>query len=104
MHSTLRVCLVLLFITTKAFAYEPIPRRIPPAGKPVPPEAKTKLRVDLAVLRAEAAKFNGNPLLPDVEIYLKAVELALEFGEFYKPKDDVPKAERALATAREEAR
>ena len=100
MHSTLRVCLVLLFITTKAFAYEPIPRRIPPAGKPVPPEAKTKLRVDLAALRAEAAKFNGNPLLPDVEIYLKAVELALEFGEFYKPKADVPKAERALATAR----
>ena len=51
-------------------------------------------------MRGEAAKFQDNPLFPDVEIYLKAVDLALEFGEFYKPKDDVPKAERALATAR----
>jgi pimeloyl-ACP methyl ester carboxylesterase len=100
MYSTLRACLILLLIATKVFAYEPIPRRIPPAGKPVPPVAEAKLRVDLAALRTEAAKFNRNPLLPDVEIYLKAVELALEFGEFYKPKDDIPKAERALATAR----
>lgn len=100
MHSTLRAGLVVLLITTNVFAYEPIPRRIPPAGKPISTEASAKLKKDLAALRGEAAKFQDNPLFPDVEIYLKAVDLALEFGEFYKPKDDVPKAERALATAR----
>ena len=97
MRSTLRVILAVALIATVTHAYEPIPRRIPPKGKPIPEEASAKLSRELGKLQAKAAPLHSNPLLPDAEIYLKAVDLALEFGEFYKPKDDVPKAERALA-------
>ena len=80
MYSTLRAGLAVLLIATNVFAYEPIHRRIPPAGKPISTEASAKLKKDLAALRGEAAKFQDNPLFPDVEIYLKSVDLALEFG------------------------
>ncbi len=43
----------------------------------------------------------GKPLAPDVEIYVKALDLAMRFGEFYDIKKDVPKADWAIKQAQE---
>lgn len=97
--------LALLLVTAASLAgwcsaYEPIPRRIPPEGKPIPAEQRESLTDTLESLHREAATLSAHELLPDAGIYLKAVDLALEFGEFYKPESDVPKAQRALAEAK----
>lgn len=85
------LCLLVATLTTNLLAYEPIPRRLPKAGQPVP----AQLRADLERSLAHLPKRTD----PDVEIYTKAVRLALEFDEFYDLKKDIPKAEHALAEA-----
>jgi len=83
-------------------------RPIPPLGVVVPPEVQTKLEAGLRELKqaidaakqANAAKPFLLDLIPDVEIYHKAVRFALEGQEFYisqKPKrDDLADAQDLL--------
>jgi hypothetical protein len=70
-------------------------RPIPPKGIDVPPATLAGLTAGLTDLRHEIdglpALLKGKPelleLLPDVEVYHKAVRYAVEGGEFHSPKD-----------------
>lgn len=95
----LRIVTISVLFAATTSAYKPIPRKIPPAGKPVPDESLANLTKALADFRTNAKSAVENPLFPDIEIYLKAVDLAVEFGEFYKPPSDIKKAANALTEA-----
>ncbi len=60
---------------------------VPPPGIEVPAAEKKALESGLAKLTTQIATLRGNPLLPDVEIYAKAVRYALEYNEFFKPEE-----------------
>lgn len=83
-------------------------RRIPRLGIEVPPERRTRLLAGLSALagQLEALKRSRDPqtqaLLPDVEIYYKAVHDALEYQEFFDPRE-LDFAEQALAAGQERA-
>lgn len=69
-------------------------RRIPPEGIEIASADHDKLLAAVAALtkRLEEARHSSRaaeiePLLPDVEIFLKAARYALELHEFYDPKD-----------------
>lgn len=70
-------------------------RPIPPIGIEVPPAERTALEKGLAELRAAidaAAQAQAKhprlaDLLPDIEIYHKAVDWALRYREFHKPQE-----------------
>lgn len=68
-------------------------RRIPKLGVEVPVEQKATIQAGLADLRAAIDKLRkqnlpgANELLPDVEIFYKAVHDALEYQEFFDPKE-----------------
>ncbi|MCF7847588.1 MAG: hypothetical protein K9M45_01965 [Kiritimatiellales bacterium] len=59
-------------------------RRIPPQGIDVPEKDRMKLRAGLDKLAAAMARVKDDALLPDVEIFHKAVRYALEYDEFQK--------------------
>ena len=69
-------------------------RRMPPPGVPIPAEARDALTARTAELQRQlagaAAEMKQFPerarLLPDVEIFVKAVDWALRFDEFYDAK------------------
>ncbi|MEZ5300049.1 MAG: hypothetical protein R3F11_05185 [Verrucomicrobiales bacterium] len=66
-----------------------IPRRLPPEGKALPDAAaRAALEKKLADLEAKLEEAAGNGLLPDAEIYAKAVRYALAHGEFYNKGSD----------------
>lgn len=79
-------------------------RPVPPLGIPVPDAEKTSLETELKALRtaidtaAKAqAKMPGiEDLLPDIEVYYKAVDWALRHNEFFKP-DEFKAAHEQLA-------
>jgi dienelactone hydrolase len=83
-------------------------RRIPKLGIDVPAERREKLEAGLAVLRTaidelrQSEDAKTRELLPDVEVYYKAVHDALEYREFFDPRE-LGFAERALATGQERA-
>ncbi len=62
-------------------------RKVPPPGVEVSAEDREKLEEGVRVLRVEIGKLGNEPLLPDVEIYAKAVDWALRYDEFFKPED-----------------
>ncbi len=68
-------------------------RPIPPAGIDIPEKDATELsqgleRLDDLIKRLAMRRDARTPrLLPDVEIYSRAIQQALKFGEFYKPAD-----------------
>ena len=70
-------------------------RPIPPLGIEVPASVQSKLQTGVAKLadqiadlrKALAKKAELNALLPDVEIYHKAVDWALRYNQFYKQRD-----------------
>ncbi len=69
-----------------------IPRTLPPAGIKIAAADADALAARQAELADRLAKLEAAGKLSadawaDVEIYLKAVRLALEFNEFYSPKD-----------------
>lgn len=103
-----RSVLVLSFlasVTLSAIAEDlpPVVRVLPDVGKDLPAPDRERLQTsvkDLAKL-AHAAK---SPLTADAQVFIKAVDLALRFGEFYDKKDstkDVAKADWALQQAKE---
>lgn len=65
----------------------PIPRRVPPVGIEVPADVRDELTRRLTALSDRFAAVASQALAPDVEICLKAVELALAHGEFYRKQD-----------------
>lgn len=82
-----------------------IRRVLPPEGKPLAAADEDRLRQRLAALTraVEAARAawrepQRRALLVDVEVFAKAVEYALDLGEFYQPAD-VAKAEDLLTEA-----
>lgn len=90
-----------------------IERVLPPAGITLEPAIREELAAAARTLRERLAKLASQPLaaspekpgiekpgieLADIEIYVKALERALEFQEFYVPKD-VEKARFAIAEA-----
>ena len=77
-----------------------IPRKLPPVGKEVPEADARRLRLAVDELAAALAK-QGGPLTADVAVFIKAVDLALRHREFYDLGKDLPKADWALAQARE---
>ncbi|QDU97376.1 alpha/beta hydrolase [Lignipirellula cremea] len=86
---SLRVALLLLFLAPCLSAAEPAPirRLLPPAGIALEPAVEADLSARVAALRQRCDQLADQPLLPDAEIFVKAVELALEHREFYKPTD-----------------
>lgn len=91
--------ILLVAATATAEPFPPIARRLPPQGIVIPPEVKSELTERVAGIRARLAKLPKDFAdKPDIEIYAKAIDLALHFGEFYNAKHfDV--ARSALATA-----
>lgn len=98
-------CLIVVAITAVCPADElppikPIARRIPPMGVELPADVRAKLLKRLGVLEARLKMVAPDRAgRADAAVYLKGVRFAIEIGEFYNLKADVPKAERALATA-----
>jgi len=70
-----------------------IPRILPPVGIEIPADDLARLKSGVAALTERVASANTSlpanlkRLLPDVEVYLKAVRYAIENGEFFDPKD-----------------
>jgi dienelactone hydrolase len=68
-------------------------RRMPPPGVPVPPEVRASLSAGVQRLEAKIESLRGSKdprvagLLPDVIIFARAVRDALEFDEFFDPKE-----------------
>ena len=107
MKLTLRltVLLALLLSTCPAPAEEalppipPIKRVLPPEGIEIPAKVRQRLEARLAETKKRLdEEFDDYREPPDVEIFTKAVELALLHREFYAPKD-FEKADWALDQA-----
>lgn len=88
--------LAALALSAAAFAQTPPPpaKRLPPAGIAIPEKDRAELTTGAAALRKEIDALEhelaGDPqqlaLLPDVEIFHKAVDWALRYDEFFDPK------------------
>lgn len=103
-----------LLLTSLALADGPadnIPtnvRRVPKLGVEVPAERKAKLEAGLKELDAKIAALKKSKdaktaeLVPDVEVYFKAVHDALVYQEFFDPRE-IDVADRVLATGIERA-
>jgi predicted esterase len=86
--------------TCAADGWPNIQRLLPKAGKELPDADAQRLRMAVDELRAAIAQ-QTNPLSADVMIFIKAVDLAVRHREFYDLSKDLPKADWALAQARE---
>ncbi len=94
------VVVVLVFAWVSIGApIKPIARRIPPKGIQLKANALSDLKRKLAVTTAQFKPISGRESSADIEVYLKAVRLAMDFNEFYK-STDLAKAHRLLDTAR----
>src|SRR3954453_15642296 len=103
-----------LLLTSLALADGPadnIPtnvRRVPKLGVDVPAERKTKWEAGLKDLESKISSLKGKKeaktaeLLPDVEIYFKAVHDALAYQEFFDARE-FDFADKTLATGLERA-
>src|SRR5687768_10862832 len=81
-------------------------RPVPPPGVPVPDADKTQLagglkRLGAAIERLRTSGQHGE-LLPDVEIFYKAVDYALRYDEFFKA-EDIFRAKELLRQGQERA-
>ena len=84
-------------------AIRPIERVLPPKGIELPESERVRLTDAVRALRAQIPLNEADRAKDhwaDAEVFVKAVEFALENGEFYKP-DDVRKADRLLDVAAE---
>ncbi|MDB5694438.1 MAG: hypothetical protein JWO81_3501, partial [Alphaproteobacteria bacterium] len=90
-----------------AFAIYPVSKPIPPAGIAVPDADRAELTAGVAALGKEIDSLKGTlkgdqlALLPDVQIFHKAVDWALRYDEFFNPKQiAAAKAQLALGMQR----
>ncbi len=98
-RALLGICLVCAVVTSSSAAPPVIERRLPPQGIDLPSEEQSQLTSAVAELKRDLAEVRDHALAADVEVYVKAVDLALRHGEFYGPKDS-QKARDAIQTAR----
>lgn len=90
----MRTLLILLTVAATAYAQPPPANRLPPAGVPIPEKDRAELTAGAAALGKEIealrtelkAKPDLLALLPDVEIFHKAVDWALRYDEFFNVK------------------
>ncbi len=84
------------------------PRRVPAAGVQVPEADTAQLKTELTALQASIDKLakqtdaKTQSLLPDVQIFAKAVRDAIAYEEFLS-NDDIPRAKQLLKQGRERA-
>ena len=90
---TISFCLLAI-----SHAAPPIARKIPPPGIELPAEQQAALQTRLTALQQQLKPLK-HPRRSDAEIFLKAVDLALDHGEFYKAAE-IPRAAEALDHAR----
>lgn len=86
--------IALLLWPQASHAIDPIPRRLPKPGNPIEEKDLKKWKSVMSTIETPI----DHELAADAEIYLKAVDLAMEFGEFYKDGDQ-KKGLWALETA-----
>src|SRR6476469_4380887 len=65
----------------------PAVRPVPPPGVPVSDADRKELEGGLKKLHDSIVRLRGNPLFPDVEIFLEAVRYALSYDEFFKTEE-----------------
>ncbi len=75
-------------------------KTIPPPGIAVPDADQKALRTSLTRLNARLDALKGNPRLPDIQIFTKAVTYALDGNEFFTP-EEIFKAKELLRIANE---
>jgi hypothetical protein len=100
-HRLLLAALSVSLFASFAQSADPIStieRVLPPAGLEIPADVRGRLATRLAATRAKLEALQDNELKPDVEIFTKAVELALVHREFYVERD-FAKADWALDQA-----
>lgn len=87
-----------------ASGYAQVPsKRLPPVGNELPAEVAEELRHSAITLRRELAAATAHGAAawrPDVEVFLRAAELALDQRLFYKPAD-IDKAKQVLQIAQQ---
>jgi pimeloyl-ACP methyl ester carboxylesterase len=100
MSSRIAVCFACLLSLSVASAADipPIPRVLPPEGLEIPAAVRTRLETRLVTTKKRLEGVGDAPLRPDVEVFTKAVELALAHSEFYVERD-FAKADWALDEA-----
>jgi hypothetical protein len=100
-----------LLLSASLLAAEPEIRPIPPAGIPVKDDVRAELTAGAAKLRQEIDALATQlaqrgprevaALLPDVEVFHKAVDWALRYDEFFDPKQfDAARRQLAIGTDR----
>lgn len=100
-------CLAVLSSPLPAVAQESppaIPRLLPPPGIEIPAEWRGQMEARLKKMKDDWWDLESEDLFPDVAVYHKAVDFALEHGEFYDAKKDFVRAERLLDLADERLR
>jgi len=101
----------LLFISTLALTFtahaaQPKPTRVPPPGLAIAEKDRAALRSGADALAVEIESLRSSPrreLLPDVEIFHKAVDWPLRYDEFYR-SNEVGLARALLKTGMERAK
>lgn len=100
------VIITLLATALLAGAAQPKPARVPPPGLAVAEKDRVALRAGADALAKEIELLRSSPqreLLPDVEIFHKAVDWALRYDEFYR-SNEVGLARTLLKTGMERAK
>ena len=105
------LCLANCLVYTNAWAEAKTVPRMPPPGIAIPPAVKTELEDGVTALGKEIAELRVSlqakpellALLPDVEIYHKAVQYALDDNIFYK-LNDFADARKLLDEGRQRAK
>lgn len=94
---------LLCTVVVTAADISPIARKLPPAGVKIADTDRQKIEAELAKVQARIAALAGKPtvadVLPDVQVYEKAVRYALLHGEFYEAKKPATPARPANAPA-----
>lgn len=61
-----------------------IPRKVPPQGLDIEQAKLNPYLQKLENVKKSAANFQDHPLYPDIHVFIKAIDLLIENGEFYK--------------------
>jgi pimeloyl-ACP methyl ester carboxylesterase len=93
---------VSICLTMASAIWAQPPKPLPPPGIQISEADRLQLQAGLERLNRAVEGLRGNPLLPDVLIYEKAVRYALEYHEFFKP-EEVERAKTLLAEGQERA-
>ena len=81
------VAVVASTLTALAEPIPPIPRRLPPAGMKLEGTVRTELEQRLSRVQERFSRHADHPLAPDIEVFIRAVQSALRYDEFYSDQD-----------------